>query len=94
MRRTIGLVPILPRFYRRQLQAEDACKLERLLAEVGADEPTNGDRLPLRRSADGHDPARLRGLPAVGPCVSGAIPGTDPLRALLRAERRRSRFSE
>lgn len=40
----------------------------------------------LTRSADGHDPARLRGLPAIGRNVSGATRETDPVRALMAKE--------
>jgi hypothetical protein len=44
--------------------------------------------IPLRRSADGHDPARLRGLPAIGRNVSGARRDADPVKALLAKEAR------
>ena len=37
----------------------------------------------------GGDPARLRGLPAIGRGVSGSTVETDPVRALLAKERRR-----
>jgi len=32
----------------------------------------------------GADPQRLRGIPAIGRCVSGCIRGTDPEREALR----------
>jgi hypothetical protein len=42
------------------------------------------------RSAE-DDPAGLRGLPAIGPSVGGAIAGTDPVRALMAKQNRRRR---
>jgi hypothetical protein len=39
----------------------------------------------------GDDLDRLRGLPAIGRNVSGAMAGSDPSRALLAKERRRGR---
>jgi hypothetical protein len=77
---------LLPRFHRRQLEREDERRLAQLLLETAVDE-----REPVRlvrRSADGHDPARLRGLPAIGRNVSGSTVHTDPVRALLAKERR------
>ena len=72
----------LPRFHRRQQQAEDEKRLAKIILESGEAPDGNGS-MPLRRSADGHDPARLRGLPAIGRNVSGARVDTDPVRALL-----------
>jgi hypothetical protein len=37
------------------------------------------------------EPADLRGIPVVGPAVSGVSPGTDPLEAVLAKERRAGR---
>ena len=59
---------LLPRFYRRIQEIEDARKIGRIMLENGcsvdeAEAKGNGPRL-VSRSADGHDPARLRGLPA------------------------------
>jgi len=45
----------------------------------------------MSRSADGHDPARLRGLSAIGRNVSGSTIHTDPVKALLAKERRGER---
>lgn len=79
--------PLLPRFDRWQERVEDERQLAKVLLETGeAAPPRNGK--PLTRSADGHDPARLRGLPAVGRNVAGAIRNTDPVQALLRKEAR------
>lgn len=48
--------------------------------------------LPLRHElTKPGDKDALRGLPAVARGVSGAQPGTDPLREVLRKERRRER---
>lgn len=41
-----------------------------------------GSRLVIMDT--GADPARLRGIPAIGRSVTGAIRGTDPERAALR----------
>lgn len=54
-------------------------------------ETTAGVRL-VSRSADGHDPARLRGLPATGRNVTGATVHTNPVAALLRKEARGHRL--
>jgi hypothetical protein len=81
---------LLPRFYRFQ-QREEERKLARILLESGGEDPPATNGKPLTRSADGHDPERLRGLPAIGRNVSGAIRGTDPVGALLRSENGRRR---
>jgi hypothetical protein len=78
---------LLPRFFARQQERDDLRRIGRILEETGE---LPDDALPLlRRSADGHDPSRLRGLPAIGRNVTGAIQDTDPLGALLRKEARR-----
>ena len=73
----------LPRPFRRRLQALDAEKVARIVGEVG--------ELEAPASAAGAtaagDAARLRGLPAVSRHTSGAIPGTNPVGALLAKER-------
>ena len=65
----------------RQQEIEDQAKIANIILETGcsADEAEvrAGVRL-LSRSADGHDPARLRGLPAIGRNVSGSTVHTDP----------------
>jgi hypothetical protein len=67
--------------YRKaSLDAEVARKVRDALA---AGEPL--DPLANPRALPG-DPLRLRGIPAVGHGVSGAIPGTHPLGALLAKE--------
>ena len=80
--------PLLPRFYRYQQERENERKLARVLLATGETAPELNGK-PLTRSADGHDPERLRGLPAIGRNVSGAIRGSDPLGALIRKENRR-----
>lgn len=78
----------LPRAFRRQLEAEDAEKLERILAKVG-------ERLEAATAAGATAPGdgrRLRGIPVVGRSTAGgAIEGTDPVKALLAKESRRRR---
>jgi hypothetical protein len=87
------LVPeLVPRFYRHQQQREDEQRIAAIILETGcgsdeAEAKVRGPRL-LSRSADGHDAARLRGLPAIGRNVSGAIRDTDPVRSLLAKEAR------
>ena len=77
----------LPRLYRRQLEAEDAARLELILRDVGElEEPTSS----VGATAAG-DERRLRGIPAVGHGCSSTAPGTDPLRALLAKESRQQR---
>ena len=82
----LATVPLpLPRAFRRQLQALDSAKVARIVAEAGEpEEPASA----AGATAAG-DERRLRGVPAVGRGVAGAIPGTNPLGALLARERRR-----
>ena len=85
---TLRRVPeLLPRFYRRMQAIADEQKVGKIILETG-DEPDTTNGKPLTRSADGHDPARLRGLPAIGRNVSGARVDADPVKALLRKEAR------
>lgn len=67
---------LLPRFDRRQQEAEDARKLARILLETGAALPTPA----TSSSSAAGDPHKLRGLPAVGVRggLGGAIAGTKP----------------
>ena len=65
---------------------EQARILARILLEVGEPTPER-----LTSSAAGGDTSRLRGLPAIGRGVSGAVPGSDPLKALLAKEKRSGR---
>jgi hypothetical protein len=73
-----------PRYLRRQLEVDDAAKVEAIVRQVEPEEPV--EILP---SARGGDWRRMRGLPIVGPGVGGTSPGTDPVRALLTKESRR-----
>ena len=86
---------LLPRFYRLSQQRDDDRRITAIILETGcssdeAEAKVRGPRL-LSRSADGHDAARLRGLPAIGRNVSGAIRNTDPVRALIAKEARGER---
>ena len=70
--------------YRRQLQAEDAAKVTKIVAQAAEFE----ESASAVGATSGGDAARLRGLPAVSRRTSGAVSGTDPVRALLAKERR------
>lgn len=59
-------------------EAEERAKLRDL--ERSLDTPGNGTA--------GGDTRRLRGIPAIGRGVGGAIAGSDPLRELIRREER------
>jgi hypothetical protein len=74
-----------PRSYRRQLEAADRAKVDRIV-EAADDEPATAAGATAR--GDGR---RLRGIPAVGRGASSTMFGTDPLRALLAKEARRQR---
>ena len=74
----------LPRAYRRQLEALDLEKVMRLVQEAVDETPES-----TAGSTAGGDGRRLRGIPSVGRGVSGAIGGTDPLRALMAKERQK-----
>ncbi len=77
----------LPRFDSAQEAAEWRDKLARILLEAKVDD----EEVVANPRAAGGDPARLRGLPAIGRNVAGAIPGSDPLRALIAKENRNGR---
>lgn len=79
----------LPRFDSARDEAAWRDKLARILLEAGEDDSPNGAK--PGSDVGGGDPARLRGLPAIGRNVAGAIPGTDPLRALIAKETRNGR---
>ncbi len=57
------------------------------IIEAGEAPPDSNGRV-YRRSADGHNRARRRGLPIISKGVSATAPGTDPLGALLAKEAR------
>jgi hypothetical protein len=58
---------------RRQLEVEQERKLAKIALETGNEVPRQTGHGPLIGS-----PAELRGIPAVGPRVGGAIRGTRP----------------
>ena len=72
-----------PARWRQPIQA--AANIQRHTAKASDD----GSAILAGASADDREPRR--GLPMIGPGVSGAVPGSDPLGALLAAERRRGR---
>jgi hypothetical protein len=71
---------------RKQMETTQARQLAKIMLEVGADNPT--EESPSSATAAG-DTSKLRGIPAIGRGVAGAIGGTDPLREVLKAERDR-----
>jgi hypothetical protein len=79
---------LLPRF-RHQQAVEDERKVARIVQATGEllDEASAG-RMPLRASANGHHRDRRRGLPVISRGTTGAMPGSDPVHALLAKERR------
>lgn len=62
----------LPRFYAHLQRVEDERKIGEILREGGEVESEPGT--PLRRSADGHNRDRRRGLPVVSKGIGGASP--------------------
>lgn len=54
-------------------RAEDEAKLARILVEVGEPAPQT-----VGHATAGGDERRLRGIPAIGRGVAGAVPGTAP----------------
>lgn len=68
---------VMPRAYRRQLQAQDHAAVERAVAEAAPIQHQPGATAP-------GDTRKLRGIPAIGPNVTGAIPGTRPGENLWR----------
>jgi hypothetical protein len=71
-----------------ELDARNAATLARIEQETAtSDEPV----VTTQGATLAGDPARLRGIPAVGRGCAGAMAGTDPVRALLAKERSRRR---
>ncbi len=60
-------------------------KIAAIILEV-ADAPPDSNGKVYRRSADGHNRQRSRGVPIIRRGVGGTSPGTDPLAALLAKE--------
>ena len=67
---------------RAMMEAEQAAVLAKILCETESAEPPTA-----AGTTSGGDEARLRGLPAIGRGVSGAIPGTSPVGAVMRKEK-------
>lgn len=65
---------IMPRAYRRQLQAQDEARVAEL-TRTQPDERITGSA------------GRLRGIPAIGPNCPGHIRDTDPGGRMIRTER-------
>jgi hypothetical protein len=67
------VTPLLVRLTREQMQRQAAAVTARILLEVGEDLPSS-----TGGATAAGDARRLRGLPAVGRGIGGAIPGTRP----------------
>lgn len=74
------MTQILPRFYRRQQEADDMAAVDKAVRESVDIETAPKATLP-------GDTRRLRGIPMFCRGVNGTQPGTDPLAALLASER-------
>ncbi len=80
--------PLLPRFYARQERIERERRIAQIVLESGGAELP----APVARATAAGDRSRLRGIPVqCARGVTGAIPGSDPVRSLLAAEHRRER---
>lgn len=64
---------ILGRYHRHKQALEDSAKIAKILLEVGEPLPDT----PTKATAGG-DERKLRGIPAIGRGVAGAVPGTAP----------------
>ena len=75
-------MPLLPRF--TNTRRRDEQQIAKILLE-------SGEELPVAKTFFGAtlpgDARRLRGIPCVARSVAGAIPGTNPLAALMRSVR-------
>jgi hypothetical protein len=69
-----------------ELLAEDAAKVDRIVREVDANTVIEVDPT----ATGGDDWRKVRGVPLVARGTAGAIPGTNPLGALMAKQRRRS----
>jgi hypothetical protein len=67
---------------RRRSAVELERQVAKIAVEVGADVP---EQTPATAAGD---PRRLRGIPAIGCGVGGAVAGTQPERAILLKESR------
>lgn len=64
----------LPRFHAHHQRIDDERKLARILLETGEPAPTT----QRPGATAGGDERKLRGIPAIGRGVTGAIPGSVP----------------
>jgi hypothetical protein len=74
------MTQILPRFYRRQLEASD-----REAIAFAVNEASDGSEESAAGSTKPGDPRKLRGIPVCAMGVRGTSPGTDPVAELLRS---------
>ena len=71
-----------------QLHQEQARILAEALLDMNPDDPELAKRYAATAAGDSR---RLRGIPALARGVGSAIPGTNPLQALIAKETRTSR---
>jgi hypothetical protein len=74
------MTPLLPRFYRRQQEAEASASVAEAVNESIADE-TFTPRSSITKPGDHR---RLRGIPCIARGVSGVQAGSDPVAELIR----------
>jgi hypothetical protein len=65
---------ILGRFHKHEQHQADLHKIARILIDVGEPAP----EIPAGHATAGGDERKLRGIPAIGRGVAGAVPGTAP----------------
>jgi hypothetical protein len=68
-------MPLLPRFNRTTERIHDQQTIARVILEST---PTETTTPTVQRATLPGDTRRLRGIPAIGYGVDGAIPGTNP----------------
>src|SRR4051812_8010723 len=94
--RSCGMIRRVPTFSlaakRAALEAQQVKTLARILAETDPAAIRWPEGSP--GATAGGDSRRLRGIPAIGRGCSGAVAGSDPLRALLAKERPQRRRLE
>jgi hypothetical protein len=72
------------------VRVEQAAILAEILLEIDPDDEKIVDR-HKHIASNGGDSQKLRGLPAIGRGVQGALHGSNPVEALLAKERRQGR---
>ena len=76
-------VPLLPRWSAELERIQDMKRIGQILLRDGTEAPPDLNGRVHRRSADGHNRDRRRGLPLITRGIGGASPGSDPVRELV-----------